>query len=492
MPPSALTVPTPTHLRVVSGGANAIAPAPPPSPPYPLTPDVAAFIGFYAATSRDFYARLGGALEATSIAYPDVRLLLLASQEIAREAGHGPGSAALVLQRIRRWQDQGTHTADELVAAATLLDTVADRIDDGTGVVAPEGIVRELVPLLQERARRAALMEGHLLLAAGSGAALHAAVASRLAAAESIGDDEDDIGDGWDDAETSIASIQGLPHCRLGVEELDALLLGGPHEGSYTIWAAGTGGSKTTSIVHAACTGLLQGHNVLIATCETPKWEVWCRVLSNLSGIPLDAVRTGETAAMKVVRALKERGAFGNIRLKEFEDGVVTVESLRRWRDSVQQKLGMRFGWVGVDGIDQLTAPGWKQSDGTYELGKVVGKALDTWAKDTKDPLYLHATSHVKRGVTYTQKAADGTRVPGKDDLADSQHRARKAHYLITNTAVTNPETLETSGYFHIAKSRFSRADIVVGPLPMDLGCARIVRPVATNPGAGLPFAPGP
>ena len=178
-----------------------------PSVPYPITPLLTDFLAVRLCRDRALWSRLGPWLDPGAMPDPAAKLLLTAAAELARELGHGPASTAIVLQRLYRWVDDGTHTTADLAAAEALILRVDERADRGEAVPPDDMLVSELTPMLQARARRQVLAEGGMLLAAGQGAAL-ATFATRFSDIELIGAPVADLGDGWDDAEGAIASVQ--------------------------------------------------------------------------------------------------------------------------------------------------------------------------------------------------------------------------------------------------------------------------------------------
>lgn len=459
------------------------------APPYPLTPAFLAATVIYLCRSRGFYARVGAWVDPGAIPNAGARLLVLAARAIADETGHGPEGTVHVVQRLRGWVDAGTHTREDFAAAAAALEAIDDAADRGE-LPSEEAVLQELVPELKRRASRDVLVEANLLAASGRTEEL-ATVGARLDASAGIGVAVDDLGDGLDDAEAALASVRGRPHCPVGVDEVDALLNGGPHLGSFSLWGAGTGGSKSTSMVHGACTAALNGENAIIFATEMETPEYWARILANLSGIPVNAVRANDAPARAIVARM--RPMMGDIRVVRVPDGETTVADVHGILTRTEHRFGKRYNYVAIDAFDGLTSRRWKPAEGTNRLGQIIGIELDALCTGNfgrgGHPLYLHVTSQLQRGKKWTVAAADGTPVPGKDDFADSQWRARKAHYVFTNTATRDADTGEERMYVHLAKSRFSASAIVFGPLLSDLGTGRLVMPTAPAPAGELPFA---
>lgn len=471
---------------MLASASRPLAIAPPGAPPYPLTPAFLGAMVVYLCRSRSFWARVGAWVDPGAIPNEGAKLLIVAARSIADSTGHGPEGTAHVLQRIRGWVDAGTHTAEDYRGAAAALDAI-DAAGDRGELPSEDAVLGELVPELKRRAARDVLVEANLLAASGQTDAL-VGVGARLDASAGIGVAVDDLGDGFDDAEAALESVRHRPHCPVGVDEADALLNGGPHLGSFSLWGAGTGGSKSTSMVHVACTGALVGENALIISTEMETPEYWARIYANLSGVPVHSVRSDSTLARSLVARMRSR--LGDIRVVRVPDGETTVADVANLLRRTEARFGKRYNIVAIDGIDGITDRRWRPTDGTNRLGQLVCVDLDAFCKGEfgtgdRHPLYLHVTAQLQRGKKWTESAADGTPVPGKDDIAESHYRAKKAHYVFTNTAKKDPDTGLVSLYFHVAKSRFSGSGIVYGPLESDLGTGRLVMPVGSAPPTG-------
>lgn len=452
--------------------------------PYPLSPAFAFYLAVRFCRSAEVYNAIAEHVQAECVPDPSARHLFVAALDVGRTFGRAPADIVVVLQRLERSVDNGDIRASEIEDVRARVLEFDTRLEEAMirGDKPPSDaiLVAEVTPMLQTRAHRQLLLDATQLLAANDSTGL-AEIGKKMIDVVSIGALASDDDDGWEDAQTTIDSIQGLPRCPIGVEEIDIILRGGVHLGSYTTWAAGTGGSKSTAIAHACATALLRRKNVLLAVLEMPKWEAWAKIIANLTGVPLDAIRNSEAAGWGALASM--RGKLGDLRIIKLEDPT-PVSTIRAWRQRKQQQYGVPYDFVAVDGVDHLTSARHDPRNGSYELGRAVCAELDDFAvggPHGDDPIYLHVTSHIQRGKQWSAKATDGTRVPGKDDLADSKHRANKTHYLITNTVVRDEGGAE-SIYIHLAKSRFSRADVVIGPVPCDLGTARLVKPYVPIP----------
>jgi hypothetical protein len=121
-------------------------------PGYELAPVFEEAALYHAATSPQFWARVGHALNADCLTSPIAKPLLTAVRGAVKDAGRHPGGAELVLQRLAAAVHEGKVTQGELVAVSDLLGRVK-----ASGPPDADAVVRELVPVVQRRMQSAAL-----------------------------------------------------------------------------------------------------------------------------------------------------------------------------------------------------------------------------------------------------------------------------------------------------------------------------------------------
>lgn len=458
------------------GGLAVTTPLSPPVRPYPLTLDFQRLFAWYLARDRALWGAVGTQVQPDAFSDRVAALSASATRAVAEDLGHGPGSSVLVLQRLRRWVDDGTHTEAELQAVAGAFESFNDRLDTGETLPDAEAIRAEVVPLLRARAKSEAAFKVSELAAQGADLSL---AVPMIEAADRLGMVRVDLGDGLADLmEFGERVTERLP---LGIPEVDGLLLGGIRRKTVTLLGAPSGVGKSTALTHIFGSLLLHGRTVLLATLENPQELAKIRIVSNLTGYPITSLESGDTvpAATKVLQSLRPR--MGDFRLREFPEDETTVADLVAWVRLYERTTGRKVDALIVDGFDHLApmAAQRTRNSNSYTDGKAVAVGLSAMAKALD--LAVIASSHVKdNGGRLTH--ADGTKVPAKEDLADSQHRSRKADTVLT-AATKRDESGDLWVYIALAKSRWTGgAGTILGPLPMDLACGRFVQITAPVP----------
>ena len=77
-----------------------------------------------------------------------------------------------------------------------------------------------------------------------------------------------------------------------GLPALDELLGGGYREGLHLVGGI-TGGGKTSFALHVALHNAVMGRPVVYASFEQSRFELWGRIASTLTGVPVAAMKRG-------------------------------------------------------------------------------------------------------------------------------------------------------------------------------------------------------
>ena len=99
-----------------------------------------------------FWGRVGQELDPELFRSEPAKLAMRAARSIFDEAGHGPGSPALVIQRLRRWMADGKCSLEAIKKVAEVFDSAED-----AGLLDDDEVIAELTPMLQERMRKDAV-----------------------------------------------------------------------------------------------------------------------------------------------------------------------------------------------------------------------------------------------------------------------------------------------------------------------------------------------
>lgn len=214
---------------------------------YPLTVEFERAVAFLAATSATFMGRVGHAVDPDRVTDESARLVLAAARAHFVEAGRGPASMLVVVQRLRSEMHEGRVTYEQLCAAREALEESADAPSP-----ADEGAVTtELVPVLRRELHRdaaVAAQDDYANQRDFSRTVELTEKAARLGAVdESVGHK---VGV---DAAAEIRLVQTLDKLPIGEPELDLKLGGGLRRGCLGIFLAGTGDGKC----HRAGQGIL-------------------------------------------------------------------------------------------------------------------------------------------------------------------------------------------------------------------------------------------
>lgn len=471
-------------FRVLAGGlAAAPGPGMPGLPigvtPYPFTGDFTQALAYRLATSRDAWALLGQWVDAALMPDPTAALVVEAARALAAERGVGPCSMTLVLQRIQRWVDAGTHRRSDLAAAAGLAMRAEEAEDAGAPWPSVADIAAEAVPLLQARHRRRVVAEAAQDAVAGNGLA---AAAEKMLAVERIGVSTLDLGEGFDvlaaPPESQPASAQRI-RIPMGIPEVDYLLGGGPWRGTVMLIGGSTGGAKSMTLIAVSAATMLHGpdETVLYGSMELQTPDINTRLRAHITGVPLGALETPEGRGLAARFLGAMRGRVGDWRVRKFADGEVTVADFEAWIDDYERTTRRKVTRLIVDGVDHVAPPPqkMKQRDGSYEAGRLVMRGLEALAQNRG--ISVVAASHVQRGLPNAVQHADGTRLPSKDCLADSKHRQNAADFVVGITVRSDTADARVKWtYVHMAKVRGAPgSDTILGPFRADLAHARIV-----------------
>jgi KaiC/GvpD/RAD55 family RecA-like ATPase len=404
-----------------------------------------------AALDRQFFGVIGHALDYEQLEDDDAKRILVASQEIARETGRGPGSLPLVMQRLRRQMNEGRFVYKCLTSSVdVLLDTIDDGLPDA------DDAVIELRPILQRLAKKEALQSAYDAYA--KRADFDTAITA-LRKAEQIGMVEETFGVriGSDAGFEEISKMQTLDKLPTGMDDVDLALGGGLGRGQLGLWVGETGTGKSMACSQCYASSLLLGQHAAYATTELPEGEVLARVKSALTDIPIDEVMAGEPEVSARLEDLAGQLGVGWVR--SFTAHAVTVADLVEWIDECERKVGRPVDLLVIDYADHLSAPG---SASSYESGRIIFDALRKAVR--RRSFWVWTNSQAKGREK--RKRLDNR------DVADSMHKARSVHTLITLTSgeQNGEETIEP----FLAKNTSGRSRISAGALVAEKHLGRI------------------
>lgn len=416
-----------------------------------------------------FYGRIGVALNPEFLDAPEAELILKAAQAIARVNGRGPSSNLIVIQRIRRWVDDGKVTLEQARDAVNYLDDAEDK-----GLPPEDDVADEIAPVLRTRAQEE-LVRTALDNHGKSNPAFFEKVRKAADKGERIGSVDTSVGiriglDSFDE----IARLRRILRLPTGIMELDAELSGGLSRSSLGVVVGGAGDGKSMFLSHCAAHAMYEGQNVLYATLEIPEGEVLARMKANLTNIPIEAIVSDQAIdiAKKRLKILIDRVASdGNPSLgygivKEFPAYVTQVDDIREWVRNCEDTEGGKVDLLVIDYADRIGAgKSVGKTSSNYETMGVVYEGLRQVAVDNE---FFCWTACQSTRNSKDRKKAD------VNHMSDSMHKGRIADLVVTlNVCGEENDEIE----FFIAKHRTGKGKITVGPLPHDFTHGRVAPP---------------
>lgn len=410
--------------------------------PYNLDPAFERACVYHACATRAFYTKIGHALDAVALRDDTAKLLVAAVHDVVREHKAPPRGTLIVLQRLRRWYQEGKVAQAQIDAAADYLD--ADTFDPGDA----EALRAELTPVLRKRKERDAV---RLALEAGAGNDGFDKVVAQIHAAERLGVQDTDMGVAFGvNALAEIDALRMADKLRTGILDLDGVMDGGLWRGALGVAVAATAGGKSMFLNHQTAVAMIDGLYCAYATLELGRGLVSARVMAALTGVPINAITggIGTDEATKELQRLASRG-LGGLDIQFFTAQATTVQDLDTWIDALEQARGRKLDLLAVDYADKLAAPKEKNE---YNAMRVVYEDLRLLA--VRRNLFAWTASQATRG------RKDRKRI-GTDDMADSINKARIADVVVTLNP-REPESIE----YHVAKHRNSAGNVGTQPIP--------------------------
>lgn len=428
---------------------------------YALTEDYERAVAYYCAASPAFFGRAGHSIDPERIGQAPAKLVIEASRAIWRDRGRGPDSPRSVLQRIRRWVEDGRVRHDDLMLASDLFDN----FEDDPKRPEEDAVIAEVVPILRRVMQQDAAMAATEDFAKGNDFKRTLSIVEKAAR---LGEVDESIGLKLGEGSAAeIETIRQLEKLPLGISELDQSLRGGLRRGCFGLLIGGTGDGKSMGLGHIAAHSLRRGLFVAYATLEVIPADVFARIEANLTGIPIDAILEDAREAERRIAAFS---GFGMLRVHEFTPLATTFPDIAAWVDSIEKAEGREVDLLVTDYGDKIGVPKTKakEADGAYKSGLVVFEAMRNWANQKKR-WHWSASQATRR--------KDKKKLLDADDAADSMHKVRVADLVITLNLDGDRQMT-----FKNAKGRHGGTGTVVGPLPTDFELGRICPIVEVAP----------
>jgi hypothetical protein len=219
---------------------------------------------------------------------------------------------------------------------------------------------------------------------------------------------------------------------------------------------------------HAAATASYLGFSVAYATLELEVHEVWSRLIANMTGISINAVKdgSGEEVARQRMEVLSQR-PLGPIVVKWFPGNLTTFGEIEVWVKKVKQEMqaaGRDLHLVCLDYVDRV------KGAGDYAA---AGEVMDAFRSKL-------VVQNSLWGLTASAAKAKEKHKRRKDEEsgADSQNKSRVADTVITlnreEEEGVDDEFVEKAITYFVGKHRQGDARMSVGPLPTEMDVGRM------------------
>ena len=423
--------------------------------PYNMDPGFERAVLTLCARSPKFWGSVGQHLNEQALGSDLHKLAYRACRAVA-QTGRGPDSVVLVLQRLRRWVDEGKTKIEDVYAVSDLFDAAED-----AGLPRDEDAAKELVPVLKARARNAVARATLEELAKPDTS--FQKTAKLIKQVQTLGEVAESGAGTRFGGSASFDEVRKLMHLQrlpTGIDELDIELDGGMPRGCLGIVMGGPGGGKSMTLSHIGTRSIRHGLFAAYATFEVPVPTVTARIAANLTSIPINAILEDASVA----EALLQQVQLGPLWIKEFTPLLSTMEDIEAWVAEIEAEEGRPVDVLLTDYGDKLGAPknGGKEAEHGYGVGRIVFERMRVYAHERK--LWHWTGSQTTRGKDNKRKKT------GIDDIADSMHKARVADLLVS----CNVDEEQALILWNIAKNRHGAANKAVGPLPHEFHCGRV------------------
>jgi hypothetical protein len=452
------------------GSAGATAP----HEPYKLDDAFECATVYRLATSPRLWSQIGRHIDPKAMGCAASVLAVEAVVAIVTDSGRPPTSVAAVMQRLASWQADGKITIDSRLAVREYFGRALDNADvTGASIESmDDAIVVEMATVLRRRTNREIARTAVDDLSKRGDMSR---VAQLIEQSSQIGKDP---AGGAGLSRVGLNSIPDIVRQQMreragtGILELDEALDRGMPCGSLGTYLGFLGAGKSTALVHTSVANALEGKVVAAWTGELSVEDWQLKVLANLFGVPVTALRDEPRTRAALQERMEDLSSWLDTSLRLFvgwfNPKIDTPRSIADAVDALEQKEGLHVDVVTIDYADKLRPDTSQHKDDKGYLA----------AGDVYESLRLYA-HNTKRWVwTGTQATRDKKRKRLEvEDVADSIEKARVADLVVT----INPDASDrTQVLWYVGKFRHGQDHRGVGPLPSDFSCSRAA-PVASS-----------
>ncbi len=247
-----------------------------------------------------------------------------------------------------------------------------------------------------------------------------------------------------------------------GWEILDSYLGGGLGSGELGVCAGAPGFGKSHVLVNLAANAARQGKNALIITLELYSNAVETRIDANFTGIEIDKIKFHKDHVKKELYKLKKENNYGEIFVKYFPTGSVTVPQIRAYIDQLKATHFVP-DVICIDYAD-IIRPATKYKDAHRLEQKMIYEDLRGLAGYLNRPIWTASQA----GKQTVEKEFIGI-----EDLSESFGKAMIADVIVGLTRKVE-QRLDNQGKMFLAKNRVGK-DGIIFPLDIDTSISTIV-----------------
>ena len=411
---------------------------------YPFAADFERAVVALLCTSARFFALVGPHVDASRFANVHARLLVNHARLVYDESGKGPGSTAILVQRLRRTHEQGKITLDAMITAAEYLCDAQD-----AGLPDVDLAVTEVREVLQREAHRKAITTAAETFA-NRGSMLD--IAKEIERAESIGHEDATTGIELDDLQQALIDKGAVERYPTGILELDAATGGGLARGEFAFWLAAAKAGKSHALVQNAVVGVQHRLNIAAVTLELAPEKWMARAVAGITGTPVNDIINDPTSsvAFKRYAELRQDGEIGRLAIQKFGGHQTQLRDVIAWVERIEEKWGDPIDAIVIDYADKLAGD---PRSSMYEQMREVYEGLRLFCVDR----HIWGWS-----ASQTKRVAEGE-LPSLNDAADSQHKVRVADMMI---AMARDPRDDNKISTKIVANRNGDEGAEVGPLP--------------------------
>lgn len=435
---------------------------------YPFTRDFEEQIAFAVAARPQFYEKLGYAIDPERMPSDEAKVLVLAAQEFAREAGAPPNSTTVTLQLVRKRVADGKASYEDFEKAVALITAAGPRVVENS----VEALMTAAIPLVRKVEGDRAFRESIPDIGQGN----MEKVAARFDRVAKLGKHRSGSAGFMLQAtqEHVSALLAETQQERLptGIVELDEALEGGLELPGLGLVMAGPGDGKSFFLCQIAVEALLTGIDVAYMTLEMSEASIARRIYQNLTGIGKEEMGVRQVEVSRRLGLLQEDG-LGKLAILYESPRVTTPAVLMRWLDDLEREKKMHPTMVIVDYADKMRAGRSSKDRKLYDEMEEVYEVLRSGIGVARGCRVWTASQTNRESVR--KKHLDN------DAVSDAMGKVRVPDLVVAAERAQSDVDDDTIR-FRVTKRREDGDGQAVGPLPRDCGRGRIVAVTRSAP----------